>query len=297
VVQGHEPVLVHSVLRLLEPQAGQAIFDGTVGMGGHAAALIPCVSPGGRYIGMDRDESMLSAARSRLAGFSEVRVELFHGNFVNFPACLQQAGLAEVDHMLLDLGLNSAQLADPTRGFSFDRDGPLDMRFDRREPRQALDLVNGLSERELADLFYAFGQEGLSRRIAKRICQARHAGRIRTTKRLAHVVESVVGPQRGKIHPATRVFQALRVAVNDELKNLERFLEQTPQYLRPGGRLAVISFHSLEDGIAKRFLRAARGAGGMQELTKRPVIAEEAERAANPRSRSAKLRVAQRTGG
>jgi 16S rRNA (cytosine1402-N4)-methyltransferase len=265
-------------------------------MGGHAAALIPRVTPGGRYIGLDADEVMLSAARARLVDSPDVSVELFHENFADFPTCLHAAGLEQVDLMLLDLGVNSAQLEDTGRGFSFERDGPLDMRFDRRGKRQALDLVNGLPERELADLFYQFGQEGLSRRIAKRICQARRGARIRTTKVLARVVEAAVGPGggRGKIHPATRVFQALRVAVNDELGNLERFLEQAPRHLKPGGRLAVISFHSLEDGIAKRVFRAGKTAGTFRELTKRPVIADDVERAANPRSRSAKLRVAER---
>jgi 16S rRNA (cytosine1402-N4)-methyltransferase len=295
---GHEPVLVEPVVRLLEPRAGQVILDGTVGVGGHAAALIPRISPGGRYIGIDLDEAMLSRARQRLAEFPAGAVTLFQANFTDFPDCLREAGLGQVDHMLLDLGVNSAQLEDASRGFSFDREGPLDMRFDRKQKLQALDLVNRMSERELADLFYQFGQEALSRKIAKRICQARHHARIRTTQALARAVESAVtaggARPRGRLHPATRVFQALRVAVNRELENLERFLEQAPEYLRPGGRLAVISFHSLEDGLVKRFLRAAHAEGAMRELTKRPVVADASERAANPRSRSAKLRVAER---
>jgi 16S rRNA (cytosine1402-N4)-methyltransferase len=296
---GHEPVLVESVLRLLDPQPGDVVLDGTVGLGGHATALIPRIVPNGRYVGIDLDEEMLAAATERLATLPVGIAELFHANFTDFPDCLKQAGLRMVDHMLLDLGVNSAQLDDPTRGFSFDRDGPLDMRFDRREKRQALDLVNSMSERELADLFYQFGQEGASRKIAKRICEVRHRGRIRTTKVLAQAVESAFARTRvrprGKIHPATRVFQSLRVYLNRELENLERSLELAPQYLRPGGKLAVISFHSLEDGIVKRFLRAAKASGTMTELCKRPVIADAAERTRNPRSRSAKLRVAQRT--
>jgi len=290
--------LVEPLVRLLEPQPGQVVLDGTVGVGGHAAVLIPRILPGGRYIGIDLDQAMLSIARERLAGVPADAVQLFCANFADFPDCLRRAGLAQVDHMLLDLGVNSAQLEDPARGFSFDRDGPLDMRFDRTQERQAVDLVNGMSERELADLFYRFGQQGASRKIAKRICQARHAGRIRTTKALARAVESAViaggARPRGKVHPATRVFQALRVAVNGELEHLERFLEQVARHLRPGGKLAVISFHSLEDGIVKRFLRAAHMEGALRELSKRPVIASASERAANPRSRSAKLRVAER---
>jgi len=296
--QGHEPVLVEPVVRLLGPRPGEAVLDGTVGAGGHAAVLIPLIVPGGRYVGIDLDEAMLALARERLKDAPAGVVELYQANFADFPDCLRRAGLEHVDRMLLDLGVNSAQLEDAARGFSFERDGPLDMRYDRTQARQAVDLVNALPERELADLFYRFGQEGASRRIAKRICQARHAGRIRSTKALAQIVESALVAAgrcgRGRIHPATRVFMALRVAVNRELENLERFLAQAPRYLRPGGRLAVISFHSLEDGIVKRFLRAARSEGTLRDVTKEPVVADAVERGANPRSRSAKLRVAER---
>lgn len=295
---GHEPVLVEPVLRLLDPRPGEVVLDGTVGLGGHASVLIPRIAPGGRYVGIELDEAMLSAARERLADVPVETLQLFSGNFADFPDYLQRAGLTQVDHMLLDLGLNSAQLDDPARGFSFGRDGPLDMRFDRKQKDRAVDLVNAMNERDLADLFYRFGQEGASRRIAKRICQVRHEGRIRTTKVLARAVESALASgkvgARGKIHPATRVFQALRVAVNHELDNLERCLPRVSRYLRPGGKLAVISFQSLEDGIVKRFLRAAKTEGTFRELTRRPIVAEAAERRRNPRSRSAKLRVAER---
>ncbi len=289
----HQPVLVNEVLRLLEPSAGQVVLDGTVGLGGHAASLMPRIMPGGRYIGLDLDEAMLAAARARLPSEG---LALYQANFADFAEVLQREQLAAVDHMLLDLGVNSAQLADAERGFSFERDGPLDMRFDRRQNTLALDLVNRLSERELADLFYNNAQEGNSRKIARRICQARHEGRITTTLALARIVASVqpkVGGRRG-IHPATRVFQALRIAVNDELGNLRRFLSRALEFLRPGGRLAVISFHSLEDGIVKESVRRARAAGEVEDLTPRPIVATPAEREANPRSRSAKLRVARR---
>lgn len=293
----HEPVLLPAVLRLLDPRPGQVILDGTVGLGGHAQALVPRILPGGLYVGLDLDEAMLATARQRLAQAGSA-VRLVQANFAEFPSTLHQLGLEQVDHMLLDLGVNSAQLEDAARGFSFERDGPLDMRFDRKQRRRAVDLVNSLSEGELADLFYRFGQEGLSRRIARRICQVRHEARITTTRALARAVESAVAAGRegggGRIHPATRVFQALRVAVNDELGNLERCLAQVPDHLRPGGKLAVISFHSLEDGIVKRFLRRAAADGTLVEVNRRPEIADEAERLANPRSRSAKLRVAQR---
>ena len=296
---GHEPVLAESVLRLLDVRPGAVVLDGTVGSGGHAAVLIPRISPGGRYVGIDLDEEMLSVARGRLGDAVGETVELYAGNYADFPDCLQRAGLTQVDHMLLDLGVNSAQLDDPRRGFSFEQDGPLDMRFSRTQTDRAVDLVNRLGERELADLFYRFGQEGASRKIAKRICQVRHERRIRTTKILAQTVASALASGkrvvRGKIHPATRVFQALRVAVNHELDNLERFLAQVSRYLRPGGKLAVISFHSLEDGIVKRFVRGAKAEGTFREVTKRPVVPDALERKRNPRSRSAKLRVAERT--
>lgn len=295
---GHEPVLVEPLLRLLDPQPGQIVLDGTVGLGGHAAALIPKISPGGRYIGLDLDESVLVKARERLAGISGVTFDLLPLNYAAFPDALQRMGVPNIDVALVDLGVNSMQLDDPVRGFSFDKEGPLDMRFDRTQRQQAVDLVNRLSEKELADLFYEFGQEGASRKIAKKICQVRHEGRITTTGVLARTVEAVfaAGQARvvGKIHPATRVFQALRVAVNRELDNLSSFLAGTTAHVRVGGRLAVISFHSLEDGIAKRFLREGRAAGTWMELTREPVIADEDERRRNPRSRSAKLRVAQR---
>ncbi len=296
----HQPVLVEPVLRLLDPRAGQVILDGTVGLGGHACALLPRILPGGRYIGLDLDEVMLGEARVRLGTAPPGSVELVQANFAALPEVLARLGFEQVDHILLDLGVNSAQLADRTRGFSFEQDGPLDMRYDRRSERRALDLVNALPEAELADIFYYNGQELASRKIAKRICQVRHAGRITTTLALARAVESAyaaLGERRGgRIHPATRVFQALRIAINDELNNLRAFLDGVVAHLRPGGKLAVISFHSLEDGIVKDFVRAAKAAGTMDDLTRRPISADPQERTANPRSRSAKLRVAQRLG-
>jgi 16S rRNA (cytosine1402-N4)-methyltransferase len=293
----HQPVLLEQVLRLLAPRPGQIILDGTVGLGGHAAALLPRIMPGGRYLGLDLDGQMLVRARDRLGDVSSLA--LYQANFAEFPEVLARAGVELVDSMLLDLGVNSAQLADPARGFSFEREGPLDMRYDRRQELLALDVVNRLSERELADLLYYNAQELSSRKIAKRICQVRHEGRITSTTALARAVESAcaaAGRGRSRIHPATRVFMALRIAVNHELDNLRQFLRRVPEHLRPGGKLAVISFHSLEDGIVKQYLRAAKPAGTLEEITRRPVIATPDERRANPRSRSAKLRVAVRLG-
>ncbi|MCA9243748.1 MAG: 16S rRNA (cytosine(1402)-N(4))-methyltransferase RsmH [Phycisphaerales bacterium] len=279
---------------MLDPQPGQVVLDGTIKLGGHAAAILPRITPGGLYIGLDWDERMLAQARDRLRPEWDAHVlKLYAASYADFPEVLAQAGVESVDHMLLDLGINSAQLDDPTRGFSFEREGPLDMRFDAEGETQAVDLVNKLSETDLANVLYELGGETHSRRIAKRICQARHSRRIVTTAQLARIVESAIG-RSGRIHPATKTFQALRIAVNRELENLERFLEQTPQYLKPGGKLAVISFHSLEDGAVKRFLKSAKKSGTFEELTKRPVVADTDERDENPRSRSAKLRVAVR---
>ncbi len=291
----HQPVLVAAVVRLLEPKPGQVILDGTVGLGGHAAALLPLIQPGGRYIGLDLDETMLAQAGARLAGPDAAGLELVKANYAEFPEVLGARSLQRVDHILLDLGVNSAQLADPARGFSFERDGPLDMRYDPDQSVRALDLVNSLSENELADLFYEYGQETLSRKIARRICQIRHEGRITSTWRLAAAVESVyAGAERHptRLHAATRVFQALRIAVNHELENLGTCLAQVPAHLNPGGKLALIAFHSLEDRIAKRFLRQTQDE--LEEITRRPLGPDDVERRENPRSRSAKLRVARR---
>jgi 16S rRNA (cytosine1402-N4)-methyltransferase len=291
----HEPVLVEPILRLLDPRPGQVFLDGTVGLGGHAAVLAPRLTPGGRYIGLDVDDDILAEARRRLCGIDDPAVSLVHASYAEFPGVLAGLGIELVDHMLLDLGVNSAQLADEQRGFSFDRDGPLDMRMDRSQTLTATELVNGLSERALSDLFFDLSQEPASRRIAKEIYRRRRDRRITTTRMLAQAVEAVLGPGRpGRIHPATRVFQALRIAVNGEIDNLRRFLSRACDHLRPGGRLAVIGFHSVEDGEVKRFLREQAREDRLRILTKKPLGADAEEVRRNPRSRSAKLRVAER---
>lgn len=297
----HEPVLVEAVVSQLAVQPGEVVFDGTLGLGGHAATLIPRIAPHGTYIGVDLDEQMLVRAQSRLvplAAESNVRLHLVHGNFAALVDVLQRVEIQQVDAMLFDLGVNSAQLDEPQRGFSFDREGPLDMRFDGSQRRQALDLVNGLGERELADLIYDYGQERMSRKIARRIVAVRRAARITTTQALANLVYAVFAAEgkahSQKIHPATRTFQALRIAVNEELDNLKQLLATLWDNLRPDGRVAIISFHSLEDGLVKHAFRDAKQAGLAEVLTKSPLGAEPDERDRNPRSRSAKLRAARR---
>lgn len=283
----------------LDPQPGQTILDGTVGLGGHALALAARLAPGGCYVGIDLDEDMLRRAEQRLADVGGVTVCLRKSSYADFPRVLEDLNIANVDHMFLDLGVNSAQIADAPRGFSFDRDGPLDMRYDRSSRLTASDIINGWKEDDLSDLFYHCGQEALGRRVARSVCHARRDARIRTTRALAQLVEFVyveAHKRSARLHPATRVFQALRIAVNSELDNLKTFLSRSLRFLRPGGTLAVISFHSIEDGIVKRFMRAAKREGALQVVTKSPIGPDTAERRANPRSRSGKLRVGRRLG-
>ena len=291
---GHFPVLRDEVVRLLAPSGEATIVDCTVGLGGHAEALLE--STGGRatLIGIDLDESHLLKTKERLARFGG-RVRLFSANFAELSSVLAEAETGQVDAVLADLGVASTHLDDPDRGFSFSLDGPLDMRM-RREGPTAADLVNSLSERDLADLIRDFGQDRYHRRIARAIVRARRRERIRRTGQLAEIVARAV-PDRGgraRIHPATRTFQAIRIAVNRELDNLRALLEQVPDVLSVGGRAVIISFHSLEDGLVKRAFAAAAEAGTHRLLTRKPLRpgAEEIQR--NPRSRSARLRAMER---
>jgi len=256
------------------------------------------LGPTGLLIGLDVDASNLATAKRTLEG-AESRVVLTRENFRNLDVVLAEAGIDGVDVLLVDLGISSAQLGDPARGFSFQSDGPLDMRMDERLGDQASDLINRLGERELADLIYFNANERASRRIAKAIYRERRDQRITTTARLVSIIGHALGvdpnSRWSKIHPATRTFQALRIAVNDELGALTELLEKAPRCLNPGGRFAAISFHSLEDRLVKRAFRQSRTDGVYEVVTKRPVVAGEEERRTNPRSRSAKLRVAIRT--
>ena len=300
----HEPVLCDAVLSIVAPQPGEVVLDATVGHGGHAMLFARAIGSAGRLIGLDVDPGSLSRARERLVERVEEadwpRVDLVRANFAAFGEVLDDLGLERVDVLLADLGVTTPQLLDPVRGLTFAADGPLDMRLDERLPRTAADLVNGLSESELSDLLFFNSQERYSRRIARRICEKRRDGRIRTTGELARIVCSVVrsaghgGPER--IHPATRTFLALRMAVNRELENLQALLEAAPRRLAPGGRLAVISFHSGEDRIVKQNLLEQNRVGVYDIATKKPVRPSSEEIRRNPRSRSAKLRVARCTG-
>jgi 16S rRNA (cytosine1402-N4)-methyltransferase len=293
----HQPVLVNEVLESLVPVPGAAsiIVDGTVGGGGHAVAIALQLGSGGRLIGLDRDPAMLALAESTIqaAGVGS-RVTLVNAAYQELRQVLDRLGIDRVEGVLLDLGLSSDQLAWDTRGFSFSTDGPLDMRFDPSQPGPtALDLVNRSSEAELARLFFELGEDRFSRRIAREIVQARQQEPIRTTGRLAELVRRSV-PARfrhGPIHPATRVFQALRIAVNDELGQLDAALGFIPELLSAGGHAAIISFHSLED---RRVKLAFRTDPRLKVLTKKPVTPTAGELAVNPRARSAKLRVVER---
>jgi 16S rRNA (cytosine1402-N4)-methyltransferase len=285
------PVLLDEVVQWLEPQPGAVIVDGTLGGGGHTRALAERVAPDGFVLAFDRDPAALAAAERNLKGLN---VKLAEGNFTDLPQVLADLEIDAVNGIVLDLGLSSDQLADAARGFSFDADGPLDLRFDPTSGRPASEIVNRSSSDDLAGLLYRFGEERLSRRIAKKIVERRRIAPIATASQLADIVRSCYPRARHgeRIDPATRTFQALRIAVNDELGSLDRALESFPECLRTNGRLAIISFHSLED---RRVKEAFRDDPHWRALTKKPLRASLAETDRNPRARSAKMRVAMRT--
>jgi len=308
----HRPVLLEEALAALSCQPGRLYVDATVGAAGHACEILRRSAPDGRLIGADQDPDALARAQTRLAAFPG-RYELLRANFRDLPVLLRDRGAVPVDGVLLDLGVSSDQLSDPARGFSFQRPGPLDMRMDPRGPRTAADLANTLDERSLARMLRDLGQEPRAARIARAIVHAREAAPITTTDRLARIVEEAAPRRRDAavIHPATRTFQALRMAVNDELGALDAALDGFLDCLAPGGRLVVIAFHSLEDRMVKRRMQAWAGActcppglprcgcgarARMRVLTRRAVKPSPAEMAANPRSRSARLRAGERLG-
>ena len=300
----HDAVLLAEVVRLLAPAPGRLIVDGTLGGGGHSAALL---AAGARVIGLDQDPEALAFAEARLGEGGE-NFRAVRGNFANVGAVLDALGIAQIDGALLDLGVSSRQLDAAERGFSFMREGPLDMRMDPSAPVSAADLVNTMAGDQLERIFRNFGEEPAARKVAVRLVRDRMVTPFTTTKQLADAVETVI-PRRGRTHPATRIFQALRIAVNRELDVLAAGLEAFSQRLAPGGRFAVITFHSLEDRIVKTFFKthatefidrpewpeARRNPDFIfKAVTRKPVIASEAEQRATPRARSAKLRVVER---
>ncbi len=303
----HIPVLAREVLAGLDVKPGGCYLDATVGGGGHAVAILEAAGPDGRLLGLDRDPEAAARAAARLQRFG-AQAQVLHTSYAHLSEVLSSAGIAALDGALFDLGFSSWQVDDPARGFAFRADGPLDMRFDpRSDEPTAADLVNGLAEAELVDLLRRYGEEPRSRRIAQAVVAARP---IYSTGRLADVIVAAVGrSKKEKIHPATRTFQALRIAVNRELETLEQALPQAVTALRPGGRLAIITFHSLEDRIVKHFLKQEeRGCicppeapvctcgrqPTLRIVTRKPVVPSAAEIATNSRSRSAKLRVAEK---
>jgi len=304
----HVPVLMSEALDLLAIRSGGRYIDGTVGLGGHAEAMLERSSPEGRVLGIDRDQQALKASGRRLSRFGE-RVTLVHANYGDMEQLAGEHGFSGADGILIDMGVSSMQLDEADRGFSFMAEGPLDMRMDRTQETTAADLVNHMPEKELADLIFRLGEEPASRRIAAAIVRERLVKPITTTSRLAGIVSEAKGGRRGRIHPATQTFQALRMAVNDELVNVRKGLEGALRVLRPGGRLAVITFHSLEDREVKTCFRdhemreESLPQGGTRLLGREPLVkrvnrksiaAGEQEVRANPRARSARLRVVER---
>jgi len=290
----HVPVMSAEVLHFLQPAHGGLFLDCTVGLGGHSRALLEAGAT--RIIGLDRDLDALARARETLAPWTD-RVELVHADYRTFDEVLDLRHIDSVDGALADLGVSSMQFDAPGRGFSFQRDEPLDMRMDRSGGDTAADLVARSTERDLADAIFQYGEERFSRRIARALVEARHETPVETTGRLAAIVRRAI-PHRGghmRIDPATKTFQALRIWVNRELDGLDRFVEAAARRLRAGARLVVVSFHSLEDRIVKHTLRALHQRDGLvQVLTKKPIVPGDEEIVRNPRARSAKLRAAER---
>jgi 16S rRNA (cytosine1402-N4)-methyltransferase len=308
----HQPVLLREMMEYLVPQNGDVFVDGTLGMGGAASLAAKAVAPDGLFIGLDKDSESLDVARKNLNEIKGKK-ELIHADFRNMKDVLAQLGIPQADKIFLDLGISSYQLDQETRGFSFDREGPLDMRMDRSQGLTAAEVINQFPEKELADLIYFYGEERYARRIARRLVYLRETKPFETTKDLA---EAVKGTLRGtvktghsRIHPATRTFQALRIYVNQELDSLEMFLKEFISILKPGGRIGIISFHSLEDRLVKTAFKREAGQcvcdapvelcqcpriENIRLITRKPVVPKEDETEANPRARSAKFRVAER---
>lgn len=296
----HKPVMLNEVISFIKPGKGDIIVDATIGAGGHSCEILKMIEPDGLLIGIDKDAEILKIAGRYLSKISE-SYKLYQADYVDLDYILNKLEISKVQGILLDLGVSSLQLDSVERGFSFIKEGPLDMRMDRSQGKTAEDLLKRLSQREMADIFWRYGEEGRSRRIAKAIMQERKRGaEIKTTTQLAKIVEKALYTpkkyqKKRKIHPATRVFQALRIAVNDELKSLEYFLNNVCEFLAGGSRIVVVSFHSLEDRLVKSAFRKGQDVSSLEILTKKPLSPLDSEIRENVRARSAKLRAAERT--
>lgn len=287
----HKPVLLHEVIKLLDPKPGEFVVDGTIDGGGHAEEILKNISPGGKLLGIDWDAKMIAETKEKFAGHNEVN--LICGNYADLPVILETRKLGKADGLLLDLGFSSEQLEHPGKGFSFEKDEPLLMTYDsEREPVK--NILKKLGDKDLAKIIFELSGEKYAMRIARAIKEHEERRTIETTAELAEVVREVVPKnyERGRINPATRTFQALRIYANDELGNLKKVLDSLDRILRSGGRVAVICFHSLEDRIVKSVFKEMEGKGVLRILTKKPVVPAEEELLNNPRSRSAKLRAA-----
>ena len=290
----HIPVLVEEVIQFLRPHPNGIYVDATLGGGGHAVAILERSAPTGRLIGIDRDQEAVEAAHKRLVSY-EGRASIIHGNFCDLTEILRELDIERVDGVLLDLGVSYQQLADGKRGFSFQSEGPLDMRMDQTQGEPASRLINTLSQGELEGILRSYGEVRWARRIAKAIVGHRQRTPILTTTQLKEVISSAVAKPPRRIHPATRAFQAIRIAVNDELNTLRGVIPDAIPLLKGGGRLCIISFHSLEDRIVKEaFRQCEKPRPLLRVITKKPVPPSEEEISENPRARSARLRVAER---
>ncbi len=291
----HVPVMLKEVLEYLKPQAGQIFVDGTVGLAGHAKAILPHLGPEGKLIAIDRDERSLKLAKDHLKEFAR-QCEWVHDDYRNIAQILKDLKLTCVDRILLDLGVSSFQLDDPERGFSLRLNGPLDMRMDQRNSFSARDLIDSFSEKDLIQILHEFGEERWSKRIAHRLVLERSKKAIKTTENLVSVILNAIprSYSREKIHPATRTFQAIRIVVNKELEGIQQVLNSCAEVLIPGGRMGVISFHSLEDRIVKQKFREEAKNGRLKLMTKKPLRPTLEEIEHNPRARSARFRVAER---
>ena len=286
----HTPVLLNKVLEVLSPEPGSFVIDGTVDGGGHAEKIIKAIGPKGTFLGLDLDNELLEKTRARFKE-AKAKVILINDNYANLPNILKDRHLGKANGLLLDLGFSSEQLEDSGRGFSFTRNEPLLMNY-KSSGVTAAEVVNGLEEKKLAEIFWLYGEERFSRQIAKHIIEARRHKKIITTFDLVEIIKNAVPKfyEHGRLHPATRVFQALRIYVNQELSNLEEILKNLTNILKPDAVVAIISFHSLEDRLVKNYFKEMDKEGTIKIITKKPIVAEVDEVRLNPRSRSAKLR-------